>query len=263
MPTVRTSTSPAALDTLPGGVAIDASGREAAGVVHDLGNLIQIAMSALNIISRNPTIANGALGPVVARAMTSLEQAGALVRQTMGSADERRGQTLVLTEAVCVRACLDEIAALLASLCEPAVSLLVEGSVELPLVRCNRLNLQNAILNLVLNARDAMPAGGTIAIVLKPILPQGSGLEVQVVDSGMGMSRETLERAFDPFFTTKDPGRGGGMGLAMVKRFTQKAGGSVDIASAPGAGATVTMRLPAGSGPGWPSGHQAATAATL
>ncbi len=264
MPTVRTSTSPSAPDALLGGAAVDDTTREAAGVVHDLGNLIQIATSALNIIARSPAIGIGALGPVVARARTSLERAGALVRQTMDSADHRRGQPVVLTEAVCVRDCLDEIAALLASLCEPAVSLLIEASVELPTVRCNRLNFQNAILNLVLNARDAMPEGGTIAIIVKPILPQVAGLEVQVVDSGMGMSRETLDRAFDPFFTTKDAGRGGGMGLAMVKRFTQEAGGSVDIASVPGAGATVTMRLPAGSGPAWPSGpHAAASAPTL
>jgi signal transduction histidine kinase len=251
MQTVWTSISPPH-HPLPGEAEVHDAARQTAGVVHDLGNLIQIASSALNIIARNPTVGDGSLGPVVARARTSLERAGALVRQTMGSAAQTRAPAPILTEAVCVRACLDDIAALLASLCEPRVSLRMEASAELPLVRCNRLNLQNAILNLVLNARDAMAEGGAITILLRPRLPQGSGLEIQVIDSGMGMSRETLERAFEPFFTTKDPGRSGGMGLAMVKRFTQEAGGAISIASAPGAGSTVTIQLPPDVDPGSP-----------
>ncbi|KRA76384.1 hypothetical protein ASD89_01320 [Caulobacter sp. Root656] len=262
MPTVRTPTSPPTPQVFPATAAIDDATRQSAGVVHDLGNLIQIASSALNMIARSSGIGTGGLAPVVARARVALERAGALVRQTMDSADQRRAQALVLTEAVCVRACLDEIAALLASLCEPEVRLLVEAPAALPLVRCNPLNLQNAILNLVLNACDAMPDGGTISIILKPILPQGSGLEVQVVDSGTGMSRETLARAFDACFTTKAPGRGGGMGLAMVKRFVHEAGGDVEIQSAPGAGATVTLRLPASPNPDRPLDHPAASLAT-
>jgi signal transduction histidine kinase len=253
MPNVRTSTSPSAANAVADGASTGDSARDAAGVVHDLGNLIQIASSALNIIARNPRIGDGALGPVVARARTSLERAGALVRQTVGRVGQGRAETPVLTEAVCVRACLDEIALLLAGLCEPTVNLVIEAAANLPPIRCNRLNLQNVILNLMLNARDAMPDGGTITITLNEVIPPGCGLELRVVDTGAGMSPETLERAFEPYFTTKEPARGGGLGLAMVKRFTQEVGGSVQIVSAPGAGAAVTMRLPRPADPTWPA----------
>lgn len=252
MPNAQTSISASAINALADGVSTGDPAREAAGVVHDLGNLIQIASSALNIIGRNPRIGDGALGPVVARAKASLERAGALVRQTVGRVGHSLTEAPALTEAVCVRACLDEIGLLLASLCEPNVDLVIDAAADLPPVRCNRLNLQNVILNLVLNAREAMVDGGTITIALGEPVPSGSGLELRVVDTGVGMNPETLERAFDPFFTTKDPGRGGGLGLAMVKRFAQEVGGSVQIVSAPGAGATVTMRLPPPADPAWP-----------
>jgi signal transduction histidine kinase len=217
----------------------------AAGVVHDLGNLIQIATSALNIIARHPRVEGGALKPVVARAKTSLERAGALVRQTMDRASRDGMGAPMLIETVCVRTCLDEIAALLACLCEPDVTLTIDTAADLPLVRCGRLDLQNVILNLVLNARDAMPDGGAIVITAGAAAHAGprTGLELHVADTGVGMSRETLERAFEPFFTTKASGRGG-VGLAMVKRFIQEAGGSVKIASTLGSGSTVTIWLP-------------------
>jgi len=147
MPNAQTSTSASAINAPADGVATSDPAREAAGVVHDLGNLIQIASSALNIIARNPRIGGGALGPVVARARTSLERAGALVRQTIGRVGHGRAEAPVLTESVCVRACLDEIGVLLASLCEPNVDLVIDTAADLPPTRCNRLELQNVILN--------------------------------------------------------------------------------------------------------------------
>jgi signal transduction histidine kinase len=235
----------ASLDLLTDSASAGDPMPQAAGVVHDLGNLIQIASSALNIIARHPRVGGGALKPVVARAKASLERAGALVRQTMDRASQDQMGAPMLIETVCVGACLDEITALLACLCEPDVTLTIKAAADLPLIRCSRLDLQNVVLNLVLNARDAMPDGGAIGITIGETTHAGArtGLELQVADTGVGMSRETLERAFDPFFTTKASGRGG-VGLAMVKRFVQEAGGSVKIDSTVGAGSTVTLWLP-------------------
>jgi signal transduction histidine kinase len=219
----------------------------AAGVVHDLGNLIQIAASAVNIIGRSPWAAREtALEPIVARARTALERAAALVRQTtgrtVGSAFELRA-TPGLQSLPC---CLGEIQALISWICDPDIVLSTEAATDLPLLRCNRIELQSAVLNLVINAREAMPDGGSIRIVARCVAdgPFVGVVELSVVDDGVGMSRETLMRAFNPYFTTKVGGRGGGLGLAMVKRFAEEAGGRVDIASALGAGTAVTLRLP-------------------
>ena len=110
---------------------------------------------------------------------------------------------------------------------------------------CEEVDLQNAILNLALNARDAMPDGGVLSIVVAGVTRAhvAAELEVRVTDNGLGMSRETLARAFDPFFTTKTKGLGR-LGLPIVRQLTRELGGSVEIASMPGFGTTVVLRLP-------------------
>ena len=218
----------------------------AAGVVHDLGNLIQIAASAVNMISRSSRACpDAALEPIIARARTALERASALVRETnvrtepafaVGRAQELQS----------VASCVDEIRSLISSICEPDISLAFEVPTDLPPVRCNRIELQSALLNLVTNARDALPSGGSIVIVARAAADNARthAVELSVADNGVGMPRETLLRAFNPYFTTKGDGRGAGLGLAMVHRFAQEAGGRVELASAPGAGTAVTLRLP-------------------
>jgi signal transduction histidine kinase len=115
-----------------------------------------------------------------------------------------------------------------------------------PLV-CNRSHLENAILNLALNARDAMPKGGVLSITVSPRRERNSdvlGLVLCVSDDGDGMARETMARALDPFFTTKTGARGAGLGLAMVRRFAEENGGTVSLESSLGLGTTVTLWLP-------------------
>ncbi|CAN7211911.1 ATP-binding protein [Phenylobacterium sp. LjRoot225] len=225
----------------------------AAGVVHDLGNLIQIAASAVNVVSRSPRAAQDpGLEPILARARTALERAGALVHQTRRRTVEPSFEVRAAPDLQSIPACLDEIRALLAWICEPGVTLAIELGPDLPLVRCNRLELQNAVLNFVINARDATPDGGSIGIVARRVAEGAFAgvMELSVVDDGAGMSRETLAQAFNPYFTTKADGRGTGLGLAIVRRFAHEAGGRVDIVSAPGEGTTVTLRLPPAGLPG-------------
>ncbi|WP_244604687.1 MULTISPECIES: sensor histidine kinase [Mesorhizobium] len=213
-----------------------------AGIVHDLGNLIQVASSALNRVARDPSVSTAtALQPVIASARTALQRAGALVRETIGKAAEAPRDI----EHTDLGSCLAEVEALIRCAWESHIRLQVRVGSDLPAAKCDRLGLQNAILNLVFNARDAMPDGGSISI---DAAMAGHGhaalIEVRVADSGIGMTQETMARAFDPFFTTKCPGLGG-IGLPMVKHFAEQHDGSVEIDSAIGAGTTVILRLPA------------------
>ncbi|MCA0046194.1 ATP-binding protein [Mesorhizobium sp. B283B1A] len=214
-----------------------------AGIVHDLGNLIQVASAALNHLARDPSVsAAPTLGLAISGARTALERAGALVRQSISSARESRRES----EYANVGACLAEIETLIRSAWDPKIRLEVRVRPDLPSVRCNRLGLQNAILNLVFNARDASPNGGLISIDTAVVFDGTSATQVDITtaDNGVGMTAETIAFAFDPFFTTKTEGLGG-VGLPMVKRFAEESGGSIDIQSAPGTGTTVRLRLPA------------------
>lgn len=112
-------------------------------------------------------------------------------------------------------------------------------------VLVDRTRLEHALLNLLANARDAMPGGGRLAIATRSVSgPEGPFVALDVRDTGVGMTREVQRRAFDAFFTTKgDPGARG-MGLASVRRFADESGGRVTLASEPRRGTTATLLLP-------------------
>jgi len=212
------------------------------GVIHDLGNLIQVAMSALNIISRSPEMDPGSpLKPVDASAGASLRRAGILVQQTIRLALDGRS----VTEPVDVCACLTEIEELVRATWPRGIAVELYASQALPVLNCNRVGLQSALMNLLLNARDAMPNGGVISLIATAVYGDVTApeIELRVSDNGFGMTEDVLRRASDPFFTTKASGLGG-LGLPMVKRFAQEAGGHLHLESEPGSGTVATLRLP-------------------
>lgn len=212
------------------------------GTVHDLGNLIQVAVSALNILSRNAHLAaDPSLPPIVASARMSLGRAGALVEQTLRRA--REGETSV--EAVSVAGCLTELRELVETIWQPEIRLDLQVEPNLPPLTCSRINLQGAVMNLLTNARDAMPDGGTIALAARSAGKGGyaAAVEIEIVDNGLGMSPDTLLRAFEPFFTTRATGLGG-FGLPVVKRFVEDVGGHIAVESKLNAGTQVTLYLP-------------------
>jgi signal transduction histidine kinase len=139
-------------------------------------------------------------------------------------------------------ACVADVATLVEAMDEPGLVLELNIAANLPAVRCEPIGLRRAILNLVLNARDAMGGNGIVGIDVRA-LDHGE-VELRVLDDGVGMSRATLARVFDPLFTTKTDGLGG-IGLPMVERFVREAGGTIAIESEPGIGTTITLRLPA------------------
>jgi signal transduction histidine kinase len=169
-------------------------------------------------------------------------KAGALVKHTIGRMRELAGAT----EDVSLAACLAEISVLIQASWRGSFRLDVRVSPDLPLLRCDPLALQSAVLNLLYNARDAMPDGGVISVSAEALAPKSgaSVVELHVADSGIGMTPETIVRAFELFFTTKADGLGG-VGLPMVHSFARDAGGRLLIESTYGVGTTVTLQLPA------------------
>jgi signal transduction histidine kinase len=113
------------------------------------------------------------------------------------------------------------------------------------LVRADAAQLEQVVMNLVVNARDAVGGGGTITIA---VLDDGSEAVLSVADDGAGMDEATRRRAFEPFFTTKALGEGSGLGLSTVDGIVGQSGGRIDVESAPGEGSVFTVRLPAVAG---------------
>jgi signal transduction histidine kinase len=217
-----------------------------AGIAHDVANLLQIASSEINIVARTPSVRTvAALDPVIAGAKLSLERAGALIDRITHTARDRN----TVVEHASVTACLTEVAALIRGSWDARFYLDIDASPSLPMVKCSPTDLQNAILNIVFNARAAMPSGGAISVTAVEVFlrPRLSGVEIRIQDTGFGMTPDTMLRAFDPFFTTKTTGLGG-LGLPIVKRFVLEVGGRIDIESEPGVGTAVILRLP-GSAP--------------
>lgn len=137
----------------------------------------------------------------------------------------------------------------------PSVSIKVVGAIDLGLARVDPSQLENALLNLCINARDAMPAGGKIVIEtanrwidqqagFRQGMPEGQYLSLSVSDTGTGMSQDLIEKAFDPFFTTKPIGQATGLGLSMIYGFAKQSNGQVRIHSVVGEGTTVSIYLP-------------------
>jgi signal transduction histidine kinase len=209
-------------------------------LVHDLGNHLQIAMSAVRVMAQRANVlSSDELAAVMLHAAESLERAGALIRLSSPMTDA------VAEEAVSIGAAITQMGPLLRYVCGSDVRIRLQVG-PLPDVRCNRAAFQSAVLNLALNARDAMPQGGTLTIsALLADGPEAPEVEVIVTDTGSGMSPEIAVEAFAPHFSTKPPGTGHGLGLPGVKAFVERSDGRVFIESRQGAGTSVVLRLPA------------------
>jgi PAS domain S-box-containing protein len=229
---------------------MEAFGLLTGGVAHDFNNL-------LTIVGGNLELLGGELGSEKARAFLkravgATDMAAGLTARLLTFARRRRlsPQSLNLNELV-----LDLFELLRRSLGEPiTLTTLLAGN--LWATRADRSEVENAVLNLAINARDAMAAGGTLVIETRnvtvapshgdPTGPRRPGdyVLLSVSDTGVGMDAETRERAFEPFFTTKEPGRGTGLGLSTIYGFAEQSGGHVSITSAVGEGTTVNLFLP-------------------
>jgi signal transduction histidine kinase/ActR/RegA family two-component response regulator len=223
---------------------IEAIGQLTGGVAHDFNNLLMVILGGLSMIERPGDPARRAR--VLEGMRQAAERGASLSRQLLAFA---RRQPLK-AEPVDLRAQLNGMHDLLDRALRGDVHVLIELPEDLWTVLVDPAELELVLLNLCVNARDAMPNGGAIRIAAHNAagLEQRGGradfVSLSVSDSGVGMSAEVLTHVFEPFFTTKEVGKGSGLGLPQVYGFAEQSGGSVRIESEVGRGTTVVLTLP-------------------
>jgi two-component system cell cycle sensor histidine kinase/response regulator CckA len=234
---------------------MEAVGRLAGGVAHDFNNILSVVLGTSSAILDELELREPLRGEIEVIRKAG-ERASALTRQLL---------SFSRPQVVAARAVdLDELVAglepLLRRLVDDDVTLAVERSAGPAPVLADPGQLEQVIVNLVVNARDAMPCGGTLSIETAEAalddarvaalhgVPTGRYVVLTVDDSGHGMDAATRARIFEPFFTTKERGKGTGLGLATVYGIVTQSGGHVSVDSAPGAGATFTLHFPRAEG---------------
>jgi PAS domain S-box-containing protein len=221
---------------------LDALGQLTGGVAHDFNNILMVISGSLHFLKKSaPTDAK------VQRAISAIETAAkrgaALTSQLLTFA---RRQS-VNPEAIDVATRIGAIRDVLETGAGSSVRLAFDLGRDIWPVTVDISELETAIVNLVINARDAMPAGGTITVAARNAITeadQGDFVAVSIEDSGQGIAPDVLDKIFDPFFTTKPVGKGTGLGLSQVHGFAHQAGGTVKVESELGRGTKVTILLP-------------------
>lgn len=226
---------------------MEALGRLTGGVAHDFNNLLMAIQGSLELLQRNLPKDNPKIRQLLDNALQGTQRGAALTQRMLAFARRQELKPV----AVNVPDLLSGMTELLQRSLDPSVRLETQFPSVLPpaLVDANQLEL--AILNLAVNARDAMPKGGTIVvgaqervIAHEPTVAPQRYLCVTITDSGMGMDERTLAQAMEPFFTTKGVGKGTGLGLPMVHGMAQQSGGQLVLKSELGVGTTAELWLP-------------------
>lgn len=231
---------------------LETVGRLAGGVAHDFNNL-------LSVIINNAALAADEL-PAGAVGRTELDE----VARAAGRAAELTHQLLLFSRQESVEPeVLDpndvvrQVERLLRRTIGEDIELRVALSADVPSIEVDRGQLERVVVNLAVNARDAMPSGGTLEVATETAEPsRARSARIRVADTGHGMSDEVAARAFEPFFTTKPIGEGSGLGLATVYGIVSQAGGEVELRPRPGGGTEAIVTLPAATAPpaaGYPS----------
>ncbi|MDB5375236.1 MAG: domain S-box protein [Belnapia sp.] len=238
----------AAEDQLRQAQKMEAVGQLTGGIAHDFNNLLTGIIGSLALLKKRVAEGRAAeVGRYVEAATTSAQRAAALTQRLLAFA---RRQPLD-PRPVDVAALLGSMEELLRRTIGEQIALAIDIEPPLQPTLCDPNQLENAILNLAINARDAMPEGGALRIHAEQArldadddLPPGDYICISVTDTGVGMAPGVMARAFDPFFTTKPTGQGTGLGLSMIYGFVRQSGGDVRIRSAMGEGTTVRLCLP-------------------
>lgn len=244
-------------DVLRQSQKMEAVGQLTGGLAHDFNNLLAAISGNLEMIEIRITQGRTAeLGRYIKSAMTSVNRAAALTHRLLAFS---RRQTLD-PKPTDVNVLISGLHELFSRTVGPSISIETHLSDKIWEILCDSNQLENVLLNLVLNARDAMPQGGHLLIETANVvladrlgapydkrrenMAPGEYIVLSIGDDGSGMSPEVLTRAFDPFFTTKPLGQGTGLGLSMAHGFVEQSGGHVYLASDGGRGCIVTICLP-------------------
>ncbi len=229
---------------------MQALGQLAAGVAHDFNNLLSAVQGSASLIARHADEPDstrrhaGMILDATARGQSITHRLLSFVRR-----EESR------PEPVDPRSVLDALHQIASHTLGPRIAVRVEATCPLPRVMADRGQLETALVNLAINARDAMPEGGTLTLAAAlEVVADGAGhpaveapgtyIRLSVSDTGTGIDCSLLERILEPFFTTKPAGQGTGLGLPMAKAFAEQSGGGLAVDSSPGRGTTVGLWLP-------------------
>jgi DNA-binding response OmpR family regulator/two-component sensor histidine kinase len=217
---------------------MQAVGQLTGGLAHDFNNLLQAILGSIDFIRRNSSDAR--IQQRADNALTATRRGAKLTSQLLAFSRAQR----LTTVPVDVNALIIGMHDLLDQSLGPSITFSAGLDPELRPAMADANQLELAILNLSINARDAMPDGGTLTIATAIAPDDPNTVAIAVSDTGCGMPREVAERAFDPFYTTKPAGKGTGLGLSQVYGIAKQCGGDVTLRSEIGRGTTVTMRLP-------------------
>jgi signal transduction histidine kinase/CheY-like chemotaxis protein len=232
---------------------MESIGQLAAGVAHDFNNMLTIIQGHSSALLAKPTLPAEMLEPVQA-VYFAAERAANLTRQLLMFSRKNVMQPRQLD----LREVVGQMSRMVQRLIGESISLEFQPPSELPFVFGDAGMIEQIVMNLAVNARDAMPRGGTLTISLErmtieaayaethPEARQGRFVRLRVADTGMGMDTATMARIFEPFFTTKAAGKGTGLGLATVYGIAKQHEGWVEVSSEPGKGAVFDVFLPAG-----------------
>jgi signal transduction histidine kinase/two-component SAPR family response regulator len=226
---------------------LDALGRLTGGVAHDFNNLLAAILGGIHVLDRRVALEEREQR-VVKEMRHAAEQGAELVRRMMSFARQQD-----LTPTSVDPASLSESVAGLVSHALGGTVVVNWNCESSPLnLYIDRGQLELALMNLIINARDAMPDGGEIDVTIEPLKGskgKAQAVRVRVADQGVGIPADILSRVTEPFFTTKESGKGTGLGLSMVAGFAQQSGGTLEIDSAPGKGTRIDLVLPATEAP--------------
>jgi PAS domain S-box-containing protein len=227
---------------------MEAVGKLTLGLAHDFNNLLGVIINALDLIAirvpDDPRVTRN-----VQAALRGAERGALLTRQLLTFA---RGQNLV-PQPMDINQSIRDLSELLRRSCPENIELSYALSPGLPAVEVDKPQFEAAVLNLVVNSRDAMPEGGTITITTylqrqsdpaNLASTEQDMVHMSVTDNGAGIPVEIQERVFEPFFTTKEIGKGSGLGLSQIFGFATQSGGHASLKSTPGKGTTVSICLP-------------------
>jgi len=232
---------------------MEAVGQLTGGIAHDFNNMLAVVLGGIELARRHAIGDTPALLRHLDSAKEGAERAAALTRRLLAFSREESLKPEPIVAAELVAGMSD----LLDRTLGDAITLVAEDDGGGWRVRADRVQMENAILNLAVNARDAMGGRGvlTVATSCRTLAAEAVGhcaagdyVELAVTDTGHGMTPEIAERVFEPFFTTKEAGKGTGLGLSQIFALVRQLGGEIAIASAPGEGTTVTLYLPRDTG---------------
>lgn len=220
---------------------LQALGELAGGVAHDFNNLMTVIVGSADFLRRRPDLPDAKRQQYVDAIHSTALRATKLTDQLLAFSRRRPLQL----EVIDVNQAIESLADLLRRTLGSGVNLEVALAADVGRVEVDAAQLDNAILNAAVNARDAMPNGGTLTIATRrEVANEGERVRIEIRDTGLGMPDRVLGRAFEPFFTTKGVGEGTGLGLSQIHGFAAQAGGQAELSSKEGAGTTVAIVLP-------------------